>query len=347
MFPRQSRGIAQSHRPYNPLMPADRSHRATSSPGYPVELTPPDITPYRRGNTGIDYVTSFDSGKPGPHALVCALTHGNELCGAIALDLLLRQGVRPRRGRLTLAFNNVAAYARFDPANPGASRFIDEDFNRVWGLPVLDGPGDSVELRRARELRVMVAGADFLLDIHSMQHKTPPLMLCGMTRKARTLALALGAPAWLVCDAGHAAGVRMRDHGAFADAASPKNALLVECGQHWETASAKVAIDTALRFLLHFELIDRDFAGTHLDVTATAKAQQVVEVTEAVTVATDAFSFVRPWQGMEILPTAGTLLGHDGAKEVRTPYDNCVLIMPSQRLRKGQTAVRLGRIFGA
>ena len=29
---------------------------------YAVELTPPDIEPYRAGNTGIDYVTTFDSG---------------------------------------------------------------------------------------------------------------------------------------------------------------------------------------------------------------------------------------------------------------------------------------------
>jgi hypothetical protein len=28
---------------------------------------------------------------------------------------------------------------------------------------------------------------------------------------------------------------------------------------------------------------------------------------------------------------------------VRTPYDECVLIMPSRRLLPGQTAVRLGR----
>ena len=162
---------------------------------YPVELTPPDISAYRAGNTGIDYVTTFDSGRPGPHVLVCALTHGNELCGAIALDFLFRQGVKPRHGRLTLAFNNVAAYERFDAARPAASRFVDEDFNRVWAVDVLDGPRDSVELRRARQLRALVADADYLYDIHSMQHKTPPLMICGMTKKARKLALAMGAPA--------------------------------------------------------------------------------------------------------------------------------------------------------
>ena len=38
---------------------------------YTVELTPPDIEPYRAGNTGIDYVTSFDAPEPGPHVLGC------------------------------------------------------------------------------------------------------------------------------------------------------------------------------------------------------------------------------------------------------------------------------------
>ena len=31
---------------------------------YRVELTPPDIEPYREGNTGIDYVTTFTSAAP-------------------------------------------------------------------------------------------------------------------------------------------------------------------------------------------------------------------------------------------------------------------------------------------
>ena len=311
---------------------------------YPVELEAPDISAYRAGNCGIDYVSTFDSGKAGPHLMLAALTHGNELCGAIALDWLLRQGVRPRAGRLTLAFMNVAAYARFERSNPGVSRCVDEDFNRVWSTEVLDSARDSVELRRARELRPLVDGVDALLDIHSMQHATPPLMICGMTRKARELALRLGTPAHLVCDAGHAAGRRMRDYGGFGDSASPKNALLIECGQHWERASATVAIDAMLRFLLHFGAIEPDFAAPHL--APLPAAQRVVEVTQAVTVDTDDFRFAAPYVGMELIARAGTVIGHDGAQPVVTSYDNCVLIMPSMRLRKGETAVRLGRIVG-
>jgi len=311
---------------------------------YPIELEPPDIRPYRAGNCGIEYVTAFDSGKAGPHLMLAALTHGNELCGAIALDWLLRREARPLAGRLTLAFMNIAAYARFDRQDPRASRCVDEDFNRVWSPATLDGARDSVELRRARELRPLVASVDALLDIHSMQHATPPLMICGMTRKARELALRLGTPAHLVCDAGHAAGRRMRDFGAFADEASPKIALLIECGQHWERASATVAIDAMLRFLLHFGAIERDFAAPHL--MPLPAAQRVVEVTQAVTIASEDFSFAAPYVGMEVIAHAGTVIGHDGAQAVTTPYDNCVLIMPSMRLRKGETAVRFGRIVG-
>ncbi len=311
---------------------------------YPIELEAPDIRPYRAGNCGIEYVTSFDSGQAGPHLMLAALTHGNELCGAIALDWLLRHEVRPLAGRLTLAFVNVAAYARFDREDPSKSRCVDEDFNRVWSAEALDGPRDSVELRRARELRPLVDSVDALLDIHSMQHATPALMICGMTRKARELAIGLGTPAHLVCDAGHAAGRRMRDYGGFADSASPKNALLIECGQHWERASATVAIDAMLRFLLHFGAIAREFAAPHL--APLPAAQRVVEVTQAVTIASDDFRFAAPYVGMEVIAHAGTVIGHDGGRPVATPYDDCVLIMPSMRLRKGETAVRLGRIVG-
>ena len=111
--------------------------------------------------------------------------HGNEYCGAIALDFLFRHGVRPTRGRLTLSFANVEAYLRFDPSNPTTTRFVDEDFNRLWAPEVLDGPRDSAELRRARELRPIFDGADFVLDPHSMLAKSVPLSIAGPLPKGR------------------------------------------------------------------------------------------------------------------------------------------------------------------
>jgi succinylglutamate desuccinylase len=313
-------------------------------PNYPVELTPPDIEPYRAGNTGIDYVTSLDSGQPGPHVLVTALTHGNEICGAIALDRLLRAELRPRRGRLTLAFDNVAAYHSFDHRIPTSSRFVDEDFNRLWSPATLDGPRQSVELARARALRPVVDAADFLLDIHSMQYSTAPLMLTGTLDKSVALARRVGIPELIMCDAGHAAGPRMRDYGGFGDPTSSKTALLIESGQHWERRAGEVATDVMLRFLIALGTLALEDAQPLAGPDFDAKPRQrVIQVTEAVTITGDSFEFVQDFRGLEVLSPKGTLIGRDDGREVRTPYDDCVLIMPSRRLAKGQTAVRLGR----
>lgn len=313
-------------------------------PSYTVELEAPDLGSYRAGNTGVPYYTTFDSGTDGPHVLINALVHGNELCGAIAMDYLLRRRVRPTRGRLTLGFANVAAYLRFDPADPNATRYVDEDFNRVWDIATLEGDRTSVELERAREIRPLIDTVDYLLDIHSMQHRTVPLMMAGPLEKGRTLARAIGLPRHVIADAGHAAGRRLRDYAGFADPASPRNALLVECGQHWERAAPGIAIETSMRFLLHFGMIDRRAAEPHLSTDI--PPPQVIEVTDAVTITTDRFRFAGDFVGMECLPKAGMTIGFDGDTAIVTPYDNCVLIMPTRRLAKGQTAVRLGRLIG-
>ena len=311
---------------------------------YTVELTAPDIEPYRVGNTGIEYVTTFEAREPGPHVVVMALTHGNEICGAITLDKLFRAEIRPRRGRLTLAFNNVAAYREFDPRYPIASRYVDEDFNRLWHPATLDGPRQSTELARARALRPIVDSADLLLDLHSMQYATAPLMLAGLLERSRELARRIGIPELIMCDAGHAAGPRMRDYGGFGDPASTKTALLIECGQHWERRSAEVATDVTLRFLIAAGSVQpADVAALGGPDFGAHPRQRVIEVTEAVTITGDRFDFAGDYRGLEVLGKKGSLIGRDGEREVRTPYDNCILIMPSRRLVRGQTAVRLGR----
>jgi predicted deacylase len=309
-----------------------------------VELTPPDIEPYRAGNTGTEYVTTFAAAQPGPHVMITALTHGNEICGAIALDKLFRAGVRPRLGRLTLAFDNVSAYREFDPRYPIASRYIDEDFNRLWSAATLDGPRQSIELERARKLRRFVDRADYLLDLHSMQYATAPLMLAGLLPRSRALARRIGIPELIMCDAGHAAGPRMRDYGGFGDPAGEKTALLIEAGQHWERRAAEVATDVTLRFLTALDIVTADDVAPLGGPDFAAHPQQrVIEVTEAITITGNQFDFAGDFRGLEVLPEKGTLIGRDDGRDVRTPYDNCVLVMPSRRLVRGQTAVRLGR----
>jgi hypothetical protein len=136
--------------------------------------------------------------------MVQSLTHGNEFSGAIALDYLFREKVKPVRGKLILAFANVAAFARFDFDDPDRSRYIDEDYNRVWADEVIGGSRDSAELRRARELRPFVDAADYLLDLHTMTEPCRPIMVCGMLDKGAEFARRVGVPADLA-DQRHAA----------------------------------------------------------------------------------------------------------------------------------------------
>ena len=309
-----------------------------------IEVALPELARWAVGNIGLPYVWSFDSGQPGPHVAIQALTHGNEVCGAIAVDFLLREGVRPLRGKLSLAFANIAAYRKWNPAEPFKSRFVDEDFNRVWEAAVLDGGRDSAELRRARELRGFYDTVDYLLDIHSMSDPCPPLMLAGSRRKGVELALSLGFPEHIVADTGHSAGRRLRDYARFDESDDPRTALLIECGQHWTLESPAVAIQASLRFLRHFDLIGSEFIDRHLHPRP-APRQRIIEVTASVPILSDAFSFVWPQDGtLTVVPKAGSLVARDGDLEIRTPYDACALVMPMRRRAKpGDTAVRLGR----
>ncbi len=302
-----------------------------------------DIAAYRAGNTGIPHITTLDSGRPGPHVMVNALTHGNEVSGAHALVWLFEAGIAPTRGRLTLSFANVAALAAFDPAAPFAARYLDEDFNRVWDRATLDGPRNGRELDRAREMRPLIDTVDYLLDLHSTSLAMAPMALCGRRDKGLALARGTGYPAHVVIDDGHAAGRRLRDYAHFDDPDDPRAALLVECGQHFEAGARAVAIEATLRFLRHCGVIAATDAAPYPHPRARPAPQRIIRVTGAVTVSSDDFAFSRALAGFEVVAKAGTVFAHDGGRALRTPYDDCVMVMPSRDLAPGLTAVRLGR----
>ena len=304
-------------------------------PQFAVALAPPDITPWLAGNTGVPGFTVLESGHPGPDVTVVAAMHGNELAGAIVLDAMLRAPPILAAGRLTLGFANIDAFHRFNPKQPTASRFVDEDLNRLWDPNVLDGPRVSTELTRAREMRPLIERSELLLDLHSMLWPSDPLILSGPSPRGRDLALSIGTPDLVIADHGHVSGPRLIDYAPFTGPGTAA-AALVEAGQHWEAST--VATTRAC--------VDGLLYATGLVASAwTAPQARLAEVTMAVTAATAGFTFMQPYRGGDIIAERGTLIAMDGTTEIRTPHDDCLLVMPSLRPSRGHTAVRLARFL--
>jgi hypothetical protein len=256
---------------------------------YPVDLIPPDISAYEKGNIGVHYIWTFDSGVPGPNA----------------------------------------------------TRWMEEDFNCVRDKAVLKGDRDSVELRRTREVRPILDDIDLLLDLHTMQHLAPPLMMSGRLAKGKGLARKVGVPERIVGGSGHAAGRRMCDYGGFDDPSSTKAVLLIECGQYWKKASGLLAKESTVRFLEAMGTLEPGLLELLENLYVPPSAQQLFNVRETVTITQETFTFVENFVGGEIIRKAGTLIGHDGDIEIRTPVDDIMRVMPSKHLWKGQTAARL------
>jgi predicted deacylase len=308
-----------------------------TSPAPTFEILPRDLAPYRKGNTGVEYVHRFDSGKPGPHVLINALTHGNEFCGMVAATHLLDTGVRPKLGTLTVSFANVGAYETFDPSEPFKSRQLVHNLNRIWSQEELDGTDDSPERRRARALRPVVAAADHILDIHSTSQDVSPFWVYPAFPRNAVVAMAIGRPdVHLVMPAGLGSGTPLIQHGRHGQEQGEGTAMVVECGQHFLRSSSELATQVALDFLAHFGLIDADPARP------APGPQRRFELLETHVIRTPQFRFTRPVVGFEVY-RKGELVYTDGELEVRAPVDNCTIFMPSRDATVGKEAVYLTR----
>ena len=307
----------------------------------PIEVLPRDLSPYRTGNVGVDYVHRFVADQPGPHVLINALTHGNEFCGMFAACDLLDRGVRPRIGTLTVSFANVAAYESFDVSRPFESRQITHNLNRIWSEQWLDGPEESVELRRAREMREIVAEADHILDIHSTAQDVAPFWVYPGHPRNAIVARALPKPLiHLVMPDGMSSGTPLIEYGPHGRADGPGTAVVLECGQHFRRASVDLAISVTEDFLGHFGLIEREPPKNHS--LGGQGEHRAFEMLTTHVIRTAEFSFVRPLVGFEVF-AKGELIALDGSEEIRAPCDDCTIFMPTRLPIIGREGVYLTR----
>lgn len=273
--------------------------------------------------------------------------HGNEYAGAQALAHLLAASPSPAQGRLSLIFLNLEAYAAFDPRRPSQFRYIEEDMNRLWMPELIRSGHTSLEMRRVRALLPVIDTVDVLLDLHSMTWPSATLLLTSMAERnlhlANALACAQAAPPQVVLDHGHPTGPRLIDYERFSTPTGTARACLLEAGQHWTRNAARHSLNVASIFLAQHGMAPH---GMDLPTPAAPHHPGVrAVVTDCVEAQTAGFAFLRPYVGGDIIEHAGTPIAVDGMDEIRTPYNNCMLVIPNLRPRRGHTAVRLARVL--
>ena len=322
------------------------SPKAVQPPVYPVEIRRCDLAVYRNGNTGVDYVQSFDSGLGGPHVMVNALTHGNELCGMVAVKRLLDVGLRPARGRLTLSFANVAAYASATAEHEGV-RFLERDFNRLWHDDLLAADHQSVEALRAHQMRPVLRSVDYLLDLHSTWHAVSPFFVLSQLPRVRALAdrLALPARQLFLPDVWHE-GYHLIDYGAFRAPDGHAVALIAECGQHFAQTSCDTALQVAVRFLQVCSVVSQATAQALCPDLVGGDVIERYEIAVPVIARTDHFRMLCPYAGF-VSFAKGEVAAMDGEQLVLAPFDGAVVVAPRPDPKPGQQAFSWGRLVAA
>lgn len=303
----------------------------------PIELLPRDLSGWRQGNCGVDYVHRLDSGCAGPELVVQALTHGNEICGANALLWLLEHNIRPVCGAMTLIFANVDAYQTFDLQRPFASRCLDEDMNRIWLPDRLNSP-DSHETRRAVELLPYIERADSVLDLHSTTFAVAPMLIYPQTPGNTAFADRLQFPfPHLLYDPGsYHQGILITEHQRrVAEGVS----LVAECGQHFAASTSQQALAATLRFIAQHGMLDKgvEIPAWGYSTDETAGHYRIDRVLNA---QTEQFRFAAPVKGFEQY-SKGELIATDDQELIAAPFDHCALIMPARVPIAGEEVVTL------
>lgn len=284
----------------------------------------------------------FTGEKPGPRLIVLGAVHGNETCGAFAIERVLGDiaagGLRIAAGHVTFVpVTNRLAYER-------GTRHGDRNLNR--NLAPTATPADN-EDRIANELCPLLAAHDVLLDLHSFRSSGPPFVLVGpednrgelqpFAQGAREEALAarLGVrramDGWLET---YAAGAARRGGSAAYGVGTTESmramggcALTLECGQHADPQAPEVAYRAIVNTLAHLRLVDAPDPPPMPSLEG-LRLREVVDRVHA------GDAFVQRWKSFDAV-RAGQRVAtrHDGG-EVAAPADGYI-VFPDESAAPG------------
>ncbi len=267
---------------------------------------------------------------PGPTLILVGGVHGNEPAGIVAAQQVLAS-VRPEdvRGEAVALVGNLQASA-------ASTRFLVEDFNRMWKperlaqVRALNAEQRFAEVRELVELADAIdaviaraTGPVFLIDLHTTSAEGIPFAVAGSTAAHRRFALALGLPGVVGLEEA-LAGVLTGYYGARGCIT-----LAIEGGQS-RSAAAAAHLAAAVTVALEISGVIAAMPGAAAARAHLAQARgflpSLIEVVSRHAVRPSDDFRMEPGFANLALTSAGTLLARDRAGEIRAPFDGVVLL---------------------
>lgn len=301
------------------------------------------------------HAVSFIAPAPGAALLFLGAVHGDETCGAIAIERIIAEF---KTGALMLQRGSVT----FIPiCNPAAFRLqqrqVEKNLNRVFGTA-----GTSYEERMAGTLKPYLNGCDYLVDLHSYRAPigSPPFGFIDPSNQpslrfathlfqgiasgfyVSNFAAAIAASGYNPTNTPVAAPMLGTVEYARLNAKNGGKgaiALTVECGGHADANGAAVAYQVMLNALGYLGLITHPTAMLAGAAAATAKHIQL----DIAVYRTDAGgTFTQAWKNFTPLK-AGTPIATRTNGEVLHAAQDCYIVLPDDHALAGAEWYYLGR----
>ena len=277
-------------------------------------------------------IVHFQGIKRGPAILVFGAIHGNETCGTQAIHKIMSH---IESGSITLQKGSVT----FVPvANPLAyacnKRYVKENLNRIF-KPTRNPSSD--EAHFANILCPLIDACDVFLDIHSITAEGQPFLYLDFPTPrnrawSKVMPVRQAIVGWPELYRRMGLSHTARTTPDYA-ASKGKDALLIECGQHQDKNSPKIAYDAILSTLHHYKLVkDRPKKRqmTSIVMSAGFFRQSATE------------RHARKWQHLDRVKKGQALITRGNGSIIPAPHDG-VVIMPKANAATGEDWLYFGK----
>ena len=251
------------------------------------------------------------------HVIIGAVTHGNE-CGTLPAVLRLQRELS--EGTIELPFAVTLLVGNPEAARRNV-RFVEEDLNRVM---TFDRPAETLERRRAEEVRLLLDNADFFLDLHQTQTPTQSAFW--------TLPWEGNLGLWARALGGAEVGLTRSGGATFSPGmccldeyvrAQGGVGITLEVGEKGEDDEQAERAYRVMRRTLSCH--ERLRSGDHLEVLAAEMPTLTWFETKEVVAAESDQHRLRPGISNFTRVRRGQLLSPEGAPEIRATLDGCIL----------------------